>query len=62
MHPGVSAMIIAVVLVNPATQEYQIDWERSSLVNGLVPAQFTLADDNKTYDLSYAKVIPNDIR
>jgi hypothetical protein len=41
-----------VVLVNPATQEYQIDWERSSLVNGLVPAQFTLADDNKTYDLS----------
>jgi hypothetical protein len=41
-----------VVLVNPATQEYQIDWERSSLVNGLVPAQFTLAEDNKTYDLS----------
>jgi hypothetical protein len=41
-----------VVLVNPTTQEYQIDWERSSLVNGLVPAQFTLAEDNKTYDLS----------
>jgi hypothetical protein len=41
-----------VVLVNPATQEYRIDWERSSLVNGLVPAQFTLAEDNKTYDLS----------
>jgi len=41
-----------VVLVNPSTQEYQIDWERSALVNGLVPAQFTLAEDNKTYDLS----------
>lgn len=41
-----------VVLVNPSTHEYQIDWERSALVNGLVPAQFTLAEDNKTYDLS----------
>ncbi|AFE15649.1 hypothetical protein MRGA327_04295 [Mycobacterium tuberculosis RGTB327] len=41
-----------VVLVNPATQQYLIDWERSALVNGLVPAQFTVAEDNKTYDLS----------
>ena len=41
-----------VVLVNPTTSEYRIDWERSALVNGLVPAQFTLAEDNKTYDLS----------
>ena len=41
-----------VVLVNPTTQEYQIDWERSALVNGLVPAQFTVAEDNRTYDLS----------
>jgi hypothetical protein len=41
-----------VVLVDPATNKYQIDWERSALVNGLVPAQFTVADDNKTYDLS----------
>jgi Short C-terminal domain len=41
-----------VVLVNPTTQQYQIDWQRSALVNGLVPAQFTLAEDNKTYDLS----------
>jgi hypothetical protein len=41
-----------VVLINPTTQQYQIDWERSALVNGLVPAQFTLAEDNKTYDLS----------
>jgi hypothetical protein len=41
-----------VVLVDPATNQYQIDWERSALVGGLMPAQFTLADDNKTYDLS----------
>lgn len=41
-----------VVLVDPATQKYRIDWERSALVNGLVPAQFSLAEDNKTYDLS----------
>jgi hypothetical protein len=41
-----------VVLVEPATQRYRIDWERSALVNGLMPAQFTLAEDNQTYDLS----------
>jgi Short C-terminal domain len=41
-----------VVLVDPATNQYQIDWNRSALVAGMVPAQFTLADDNRTYDLS----------
>jgi Short C-terminal domain len=41
-----------VVLVDPTTQEYQIDWERSCLINGLVPATFTVAEDNRTYDLS----------
>jgi hypothetical protein len=41
-----------VVLVDPATNKYEIDWQRSDLVNGLVPAQFTLSEDNKTYDLS----------
>src|ERR1700738_4318793 len=41
-----------VVLVDPATNKFQIDWERSALVNGLMPAQFTLAEDNRTYDLS----------
>lgn len=41
-----------VVLVDPSTQQYQIDWERSALVNGLVPATFTIAEDNRTYDLS----------
>ncbi len=41
-----------VVLVDPATNKYQIDWDRSALVNGAVPAQFTLDEDGKTYDLS----------
>ncbi len=41
-----------VVVVDPATQEYRIDWERSALVNGLVPAKFNVAEDNRTYDLS----------
>ncbi|MGH8967508.1 MAG: SHOCT domain-containing protein, partial [Actinomycetes bacterium] len=40
------------VLVDPATNEYRIDWERSSLVSGLMPATFTLAADNQTYDLT----------
>ncbi len=41
-----------VVLVEPGTNSYEIDWERSALVSGLVPAQFTLDQDNRTYDLS----------
>jgi hypothetical protein len=41
-----------VALVDPVTNDYQIDWERSALVSGLMPATFTLAEDNRTYDLS----------
>lgn len=41
-----------VVLVDPATSDYQIDWNRSALVSGMMPAQFTIAEDNRTYDLS----------
>jgi hypothetical protein len=41
-----------VALVDPTTNEYQIDWERSRLVGGLMPATFTVAEDNKTYDLT----------
>lgn len=41
-----------VVLVDPTTNDYQIDWERSALVSGLMPATFTVAEDNRTYDLS----------
>lgn len=41
-----------VALVDPTTNEYQIDWERSGLVSGLMPANFTIAEDNRTYDLT----------
>jgi hypothetical protein len=45
-----------VVLVDPTTNDYQIDWERSALVSGLIPATFSVAHadglDNRTYDLS----------
>jgi hypothetical protein len=41
-----------VALVDPATNEYQIDWDRSGLVSGLMPANFTIAEDNRTYDLT----------
>ena len=41
-----------VALVDPTTNEYQIDWERSALVGGLMPANFTIEEDNRTYDLS----------
>ena len=41
-----------VALVDPTTNQYQIDWERSALVAGVMPANFTIAEDNRTYDLS----------
>ena len=41
-----------VVLVDPTTHEYEIDWQASALVAGVVPAQITVSEDNKTYDLS----------
>ncbi len=41
-----------VALVDPATNDYQIDWERSALVSGLMPATFSIAEDNRTYDLT----------
>ena len=41
-----------VALVDRTTNEYQIDWERSGLVSGLMPATFTIAEDNRTYDLT----------
>lgn len=45
-----------VVLVDPVTHDYQIDWERSALVAGLMPATFSVAEadglDNRTYDLT----------
>jgi hypothetical protein len=41
-----------VAIVDPATNQYQIDWERSALVGDLTPATFTVAEDNHTYDLT----------
>ncbi|MGV0642517.1 SHOCT domain-containing protein [Mycolicibacterium sp. XJ879] len=41
-----------VAIVDPMTGEYQIDWERSSLISGMMPANFTVAEDNTTYDLT----------
>ncbi len=41
-----------VVLVDPNTHDYEIDWQASGLIAGVVPAQFSIAEDNKTYDLS----------
>ena len=41
-----------VVLVDPDTHEYEIEWQASALIAGVVPAQFTSTEDNTTYDLS----------
>lgn len=41
-----------VALVDPTTNDFQIDWTRSALVSGAMPAQFTLSEDGRTYDLS----------
>lgn len=41
-----------VVVVDPAAGGYEVDWERSALVNGLLPAQFSVDGDDKTYDLT----------
>ena len=40
------------VLVDPVSGKHRIDWQRSALLNGLVPAQFSVAEDGQTYDLS----------
>jgi hypothetical protein len=41
-----------VVLVDPTSLDFQIDWDRSAFVNGVVPARFALADGEATVDLS----------
>jgi len=41
-----------VVLVDPTTREYEIEWQASALIAGVVPAQFTSTEDHRTYDLS----------
>jgi hypothetical protein len=41
-----------VVVVDPNTHDFVIDWQASGLICGVVPAQFTSVEDNRTYDLS----------
>jgi hypothetical protein len=41
-----------VALVDPTTNEYQIDWERSALVSGVMPANIAVDEDNETYNLT----------
>jgi hypothetical protein len=41
-----------VALVEPGTRNYEIDWNASALIAGVVPAEFTLDEDGKTYDLT----------
>lgn len=41
-----------VALVEPGTQNYEIDWDASALIAGVVPAQFTVDEDRRTYDLT----------
>lgn len=41
-----------VALVEPGTEKYEIDWNASALVAGVVPAEFTVEEDHRTYDLT----------
>jgi hypothetical protein len=41
-----------VALVDPSTGEYEIDWQRSGLIAGVVPTQIFDSEYNRTYDLS----------
>jgi hypothetical protein len=43
---------VLVALVEPGTRNYEIDWDASALVAGAVPAQFTVDEDGRTYDLT----------
>jgi len=54
---GVTAMPVLaarrlVVLVDPAMHDCEIDMQASALVSGVMPMQFTIAEDNRTYDIT----------
>jgi hypothetical protein len=54
---GVTAMPILaarrmVVLMDPAMQDCEIDLQASALVSGVMPMQFAVAEDNRTYDIT----------
>lgn len=41
-----------VTLLEPGTENYEIDWDASALVAGVIPAEFTIEEDRTTYDLT----------
>ncbi len=41
-----------VVMVDPATNKFHIDWQRSALVSGMMPVRLTSEHDGRTYDLT----------
>ena len=41
-----------VALVEPGTSRFEVDWDASALVAGVVPAEFTVDADHRTYDLT----------
>jgi hypothetical protein len=50
-QPNITARKL-VVLADPATNKFEVDWQRSAWVNGLVPFKFTASEENRTYDVS----------
>jgi hypothetical protein len=54
---GVTAMPVlaarrVVVLMDPAMRDCEIDLQASALVSGVMPMQFAVAEDNRTYDIT----------
>jgi hypothetical protein len=54
---GVTAMPVLaarrlVVLMDPATRDCEIDMQASALVSGVMPMQFAVAEDDRTYDIT----------
>jgi hypothetical protein len=41
-----------VVLMDPATHQCEIDMQASALVSGVMPMQFAVAEDDRTYDIT----------
>ncbi|MEY1674176.1 MULTISPECIES: SHOCT domain-containing protein [Gordonia] len=50
-QPLLSARRLA-VMVDPETQDFEIDWQATALLAGSVPARFTSEEDGRTYDLT----------
>ncbi|MFE0749602.1 SHOCT domain-containing protein [Gordonia sp. NPDC058843] len=40
------------VMVDPNSQDFEIDWQATALLAGTVPARFTSEEDGRTYDLT----------